>query len=546
MTHFVRIAMLSILVWPFFTSMPLKAQPKIELEEFSRGGLNNIIGLYHAGDSRMFAVLQSGQVRVVLEDGSVLPGAFINVSSLISTGGERGLLGMAFHPQYSENGYFYLNYTNRQGSTIVSRWKVSESDANVADPGSEKVILLVEQPFSNHNGGDLAFGPDGYLYIGLGDGGSGGDPRNYSQNPMSLLGKMLRIDVDNGDPYAIPEDNPYAQSADTLPEIWAMGLRNPWRYSFDALNGNLWISDVGQNAREEVNMVPPVPDARYNFGWRCYEGSLPYNTAGCEDSSFYTFPVFEYPQDQGDRSITGGYVYRGEEFDFLKGVYLCADFVSGKIYTVSETNGQFSGKEQGRFGEFQLATFGQNSRNDLFVAARGTGTIFRITEKCQSYIPLLTILDDTLSLELQNAAFDPERIDVTWYRDSMPVITNSDSVFTVDESGFYFAIITVDGQDCVLRSNEVWFEASNSVDNINKALPFALYPNPASQRLAIRMETSSDAQATVKFIRWDGTVRLTHALSPNEEVDLHTLTPGIYLVEIRQGGKTGYKRLVKI
>jgi glucose/arabinose dehydrogenase len=206
---------------------------------------------------------------------------------MISLGSERGLLGLAFDPGYLTNGYFYVNYTNTSGNTQISRFRVSSTNPNRAVKSSEKFILQVQQPFSNHNGGCTRFGPDGYLYIGMGDGGSGGDPNNNAQNPMSLLGKMLRIDVHTGDPYSIPPDNPFIDSANYRHEIWALGLRNPWRWSFDALTGDLIIGDVGQDKWEEVDFQSAASNGGENYGWRCYEGKHDYNLSGCKPKSNY-------------------------------------------------------------------------------------------------------------------------------------------------------------------------------------------------------------------------------------------------------------------
>ena len=204
---------------------------------------------------RAFIVEQPGRIKILL-DGEILPAAFLDITNDVSYGGERGLLGLAFHPNYENNGYFFVNYTNNSGTTIISRFTVT-SDPDIADPNSETLILSITQPFGNHNGGMLAFGPnDGYLYIGMGDGGSGGDPGNRSQDDGELLGKMLRIDIDGGSPYGIPEDNPFEGRGDPLDEIWAKGLRNPWRFSFDRSSGDMYISDVGQNAWEEIDFQP--------------------------------------------------------------------------------------------------------------------------------------------------------------------------------------------------------------------------------------------------------------------------------------------------
>ena len=257
-------------------------------------------------------VEQAGIIKILNPDATVNPTPFLNITSLISSGGERGLLGLAFHPDYVNNGYFFVYYTNTTGDTQVARYTVDAIDSNLADPTTAVLIIDVDQPYSNHNGGCIQFGVDGFLYIGLGDGGSGGDPQNRSQNLETLLGKILRIDIDTTDGsnnYSIPSDNPFVDDTNALDEIWAYGVRNPWRFSFDSESDELWIADVGQGAIEEINRAA-LDAAGLNYGWRCYEGSQTYNTSGCPDPSELTFPVAEYSHAIG-YSITGGYVYHG-------------------------------------------------------------------------------------------------------------------------------------------------------------------------------------------------------------------------------------------
>ncbi len=293
-------------------------------------GLDQPIGLANAGDGsgRLF-ILEKRGVIVIFQNGALLPQPFLDISGQVnSRGSEQGLLGIAFHPQYKDNGFFYLNYINLSGNTVIARYKVS-SDPNRADPGSEKVLLTVRQPFPNHNGGEMAFGPDGYLYIGLGDGGSEGDPLRTAQNLDTLLGKILRIDVDHGDPYAIPPDNPFAKGGGK-PEIWAYGLRNPWRFSFDPITGDLYIGDVGQDRWEEIDYIQAGSPGGENFGWSYREGLHAYQGTPPAGVKFVD-PVFEYSHDQGCAEI-GGEVYRGAQMPAWDGVYLLGDYCSGNVW----------------------------------------------------------------------------------------------------------------------------------------------------------------------------------------------------------------------
>lgn len=320
----------------------------------------------HAGDGsgRLFVMDQGGHIWVV-KDGATLEAPFLDVSALVSRGGnEQGLLGLAFHPNYEENGFFYIDYTDVNGDTVVARYSVSADDPDAADTDSAKILLQVDQPFSNHNGGHLAFGPDGYLYIALGDGGSGGDPQGNGQNLSALLGKILRIDVDGGDPYAIPDDNPFADDESTAPEVWAYGLRNPWRFSFDRANGDLYIGDVGQNAWEEVNFQPGDSGGGENYGWNIYEASHPF--AGTGDTETLVMPFAEYGHNEGC-SVTGGYVYRGEMIPELQGVYLFADFCSGRMWaSYRDDSGTWQTSIFMDTG-LSISSFGEDEEGELYL-----------------------------------------------------------------------------------------------------------------------------------------------------------------------------------
>lgn len=357
----------------------LQAQPQTGLETFAQG-LNAPASINHAGDSRLFVVEQTGTIQIVDEQGEINSEPFLNIEDRISYGGERGLLGLAFHPDYETNGYFYVNYTGPDGDTHVSEFSVSESDPDLANPDSERILLTIDQPYSNHNGGEIRFGPEGYLYIGTGDGGSAGDPENRAQDMTSLLGKMLRIDVD-GVPYLIPPDNPFVDDPDARDEIWSSGMRNPWRFSFDKETGDLWIADVGQNEYEEVNYEPAESNGGLNYGWRCYEGNHEYNTDGCQDQGAYTFPVHEYSHTQtGGCSVTGGFVYRGEAYPNMQGHYLFADYCNDKIWTLYDDNGNWETTFQSQFSGNNFATFGEDSAGELYVAGLSTGTIYKIVD----------------------------------------------------------------------------------------------------------------------------------------------------------------------
>jgi len=343
------------------------------------------VDIVHTGDNRLFVVEKHGIVQIVDTTGQKAGSPFLDIRSRVSNdANEQGLLGMCFHPDYFNNGYFFLNYTRKSdGSTVIARYSVDSTDENKGDFNSEKVLLVVSQPFTNHNAGDLEFGPDGYLYIGFGDGGSGNDPQNRAQNPMEMLGKMLRIDVDNGDPYAIPPDNPYANDDFTLDEIWALGLRNPWRYSFDRETGDLYIADVGQSDWEEVNVQKSMSPGGQNYGWRCFQGNAGHISTDCADESTFTFPAYAYPHEgfSCSGSITGGYMYRGSMNPNLYGKYIFTDYCTGKFrsWTPEDSIVQIilEGEEQ------SFTTFGEDAVGELYAAAQ-TGEIYKIEQTSTS------------------------------------------------------------------------------------------------------------------------------------------------------------------
>ncbi|MEW5958791.1 MAG: PQQ-dependent sugar dehydrogenase [Chloroflexota bacterium] len=348
------------------------------------GGFNAPVQVTHAGDGsgRLFVVEQSGRIRIIDSNGTVLSTPFLNLSSLVSCcGGEQGLLGLAFHPNYETNGYFYVNYTrSSDGDTVIARYQVS-ANPQVADPGSAFTLLTIDQPYDNHNGGQLLFGPnDGYLYIGMGDGGSGGDPQNRAQNIDSLLGKMLRIDVNGGPPYSIPATNPYANSAGA-DEIWALGLRNPWRFSFDRANGDLYIGDVGQGEWEEVSFQAAGTPGGVNFGWRCREGAHNYNFSGNCGSLTLTDPIAEYNHNEGGNAVTGGFVYRGPLFANMAGRYFFADYGFGKIWSIYQTGPTgWSNKELELDTTFAISAFGEDEAGELYVVGYSNGIIYHLTD----------------------------------------------------------------------------------------------------------------------------------------------------------------------
>lgn len=384
----------------FFSASVLSAQnneiPELKRYPFSKG-YESPLGIEHAGDNRLFIVERGGKIWIATLRGKKKAAPFLDISDRITTaGGEQGLLGLAFDPDYKSNGYFYVNYTNPEGDTHISRFKVSDDNPDMANEDSEIVLLTQEQPFTNHNGGQIKFGPDNYLYIALGDGGSAGDPLNNAQNPSTFLGKMLRIDVDSasgGKMYSIPEDNPYVGMAGYLEEIWATGLRNPFRFSFDRKEGDLWIADVGQDSWEEVNYQMADSEGGENYGWSCWEGNHAFK-ADCDlNDAPLVYPIVEYPHnsDPCSGTVIGGYVYRGRLFSNMYGKYFYADYCKGTIGTIFQENSEWVNKELVTFNPFSYTSFGENWIGELFLADASKGIIYLLYDG--SDLPAGRVLD---------------------------------------------------------------------------------------------------------------------------------------------------------
>ncbi len=395
---------------PAITAAPAVSWPSISLHQVT-SGLSSPVAITHAGDGsgRLFITERAGRIRI-FNGVSLLGAPFLDIISRVqSDSSEQGLLSVAFPPNYSTTGYFYVNYTSSIygaiGDTIVARYRVT-ANPNVADPNSEQIILRISQPEANHNGGQLQFGPnDGFLYIGMGDGGGGGDNHGAvgnGQDPAQLLGKILRIDVDqdSGNPapisftpsftyylpfvaanpsftYTIPISNPYTSTVPFRPEIWAWGFRNPWRFSFDRQNGNLYIGDVGQGSREEVDFQASSVITGPNYGWRCYEGNSAYNTSGCGPIGNYVFPVTDYDHGAGRCSVTGGYVYRGPSYASMQGIYFYGDYCARTIWGL-QLDGSNWVTSVLTTAISSISTFGEDQAGELYIAGYGNGIIYKI------------------------------------------------------------------------------------------------------------------------------------------------------------------------
>lgn len=363
------------------TPTPAPALPPLETINLElipvAGGFTKPTYLTHAGDGtgRLFVVEQAGRI-LVLKDGAVNPTPFLDIVSIVgSDANEQGLLSVAFHPNFPTDNRFFVNYTNRQGDTVIASYRLS-GNPDVADPNSAKILMTIGQPYANHNGGQVAFGPDGYLYIGMGDGGAANDPENRAQDLGVLLGKILRIDIDNGDPYGVPDTNPFVDNSEARPEIWSYGWRNPWRFSFDTATNDLYVADVGQNQYEEIH-VQWAGVGGQNYGWRLMEGFHCHIPNECDPAGQnLVLPVAEYDHSMGC-SVTGGYVYRGAQFPALEGIYFYGDYCSGLIWGLRYQGNDNWANAQLLSSQQTISSFGQDEAGEVYLVDH-QGDIFLV------------------------------------------------------------------------------------------------------------------------------------------------------------------------
>lgn len=520
------IRILGAALFPLFAIGASAQSPvRVQLQQFATG-LTRIADIVHTDDDRLFAVLQAGTIRIVQPDGSVLPTPFLNITSRVnSNGNEQGLLGMTFDPDYANNGYFYVNYINGSGNgtSRVSRFSVT-ADPNIADPNSEVILYTRQQPYSNHNGGELEFGPDGYLYIGFGDGGNAGDPQNFGQNMTTALGKILRIDVHGASPYSIPPDNPFVNNGDTLPEIWASGLRNPWRFGFDAITGDLWIGDVGQNAREEVNFWPAGNNSGPNFGWRCREGNIAFNTSGCGPSSAYVEPVQVHTTATNQWcSVIGGRVYRGEQFWRLEGRYLYTDYCLGRFFSLEPNEfGGWVSEQVMTTGAFGISCIGEDRNKELYAGNSNNGILYRIVDVCPQPRPVVSQDGNTLTAS--------EALGYTWLLNGTAIPGETGQSLVAAASGTY-SVIADNGPNCQLLSEGVNVVTTGVSERGEEGI--RVHPVPASD--SFMLDGLPVNKATVTLMDLSGRVVLTQQVNGSNgraTVAVRELPVGNYVLRV--------------
>lgn len=485
--------------------------------------LNWLIGMERApGDNRIYAVQKDGFIRIVNPDGSLVATPFLDLSAKVnnSANNEQGLLGLAFHPNYQQNGLFYVFYNEiGTGKCIISRFLRSLANPDQGNIVSEGILLAFDHPGPYHVGGCIKFGPDGYLYVSTGDGGGGGDPNGNGQNLLSFMGKILRLQVGSG-AYSVPAANPFVGVANTAPEIWAYGLRNPWRFNFDSFTGDLWIGDVGQDTREEVNFQASNSTGGENYGWSCYEGTLPFNSNQCFAGSVYTDPLYEYDNAAADCSVTGGTVYRGTQFADLFGKYFFTDFCSGKIRSVLN-DGIPTVAELGDFNNNNFTSLEAGPDGELYVTGFNDNIIYKV--KSTNCAPVAWLVaEPNITLPIGGSAqlnVYGNNMNYQWLLDGSPINVANANSLTVNASGTYSVVVTNPVGGC---SN-----TSNSVNVI------AQYPLLNATATAYDVPCFGDSSGTVTVIAVGGNENYTYLWSNGETTaSIDSLVAGEYTVTV--------------
>ncbi|MEM1321221.1 MAG: PQQ-dependent sugar dehydrogenase [Bacteroidota bacterium] len=496
-------------------------------------GFDRPTDIAHAGDGRLFIVEQQGVVLVLDENGDRLSTPFLDIENKVNFGeNEQGMLGLAFDPDFANNGFFYVSYVTGNGSGIsrVSRYSVS-ADPNVADADSETIILEVDQPQWNHNGGDINFGPDGYMYLGFGDGGSGGDPWGNAQNAQTLLGKMLRIDVNGAASYTVPADNPFVNDSDVLDEIWALGLRNPWRFSFDALTGDLWIGDVGQRNREEIDFQAAASPGGENYGWDCREGELSFNAPSnlCTPTLNLTEPVATYKASNFCNSVTGGYVYRGCRWPDLYGRYLYADYCNGLMWSIlPDGQGGWTNEEVFNDPVIDISTFGVDQEGELYVARHGSGIIYQVTMGEELTSPEVDLDGEVVFVPAGLGAYQ-------WFRNGEAIPGADSSAYrVVEDSGDYSVEITY-SNGCTTLSEPltVFILSTNNTLSFHQ---FTVHPNPFEGQLNLALELEQVGNLQLEILNMSGqkvwSENVGTTLQYSQTYDLQLLPKGVYFLRL--------------
>jgi len=485
-------------------------------------GIDGATTITNAGDERIFVTEQSGRILVFYRDGSIEQEAFLDIQSSVESGGEKGLLGLAFEPNFCESGRFYVNYTADDGGLVtrVSRFTLDPENPAVGDPDSEEILIQFDQDFGNHNGGHIEFGSDKLLYVGTGDGGSANDPNNRAQDVTSYLGKMLRIDVSPDDGYMIPTDNPFLFDDFGQDEIWSYGLRNPWKFAFDRETGNMYIADVGQNAFEEVNFEPADAEGGRNYGWRCYEAYAEAVLSEC-DPQEYVFPIVDYSHsNNGNCSVTGGRVYRGPSFEAFDGWYFYTDLCSGLYWAVSQLGGATFEQDLGSIGQSFVSTWGEDVWGEMYFA--NSNGLYRLLDPNDELEDPITQSGNTLSYSLDGVSYE-------WFLNGE--LVGSAAQLNLTEVGEYSLVLTTEN-GCQIESNIMVTSLSTGDYSVSRS-PLTIFPNPASESVTIDLEGYSASANTLAIYSIDGRlIRSVRTNSNRLEVNLSDYAKGAYILNL--------------
>jgi glucose/arabinose dehydrogenase len=505
-------------------------------------GINSPTTITNAGDERLFVTEQAGVIRVFDRDGNLESTPFMNIQNRVQdVGGEQGLLGLAFEANFCETGRFYVNYTANDGGLVtrISRFTVLESNPELGDPNSEEVLIQFDQDFGNHNGGHIEFGPDGFLYIATGDGGSGGDPNNRAQDITSFLGKILRIDVSPETGYTVPTDNPFAEDDFGVDEIWSYGWRNPWKFAFDSETGGKYIADVGQNEWEEVNFEPADASPGLNYGWRCYEASSNYNLQGCNDVGTYVFPMVEYNHNESGFShcsVTGGRVYRGLSFPDFDGYYFYTDFCSGAFWAARDISGVVLLQQFGTIGQSFVRTFGEDIWGEIYFG--NNNGIYRLVNPNFDIIPPIVRNGDVLESSLEGTNYE-------WLFNGESVVNGDFPSVQVEETGSYTLLLTLEGSNCPIEYSIDVTSLDTDQMEVNE---LEVFPNPTSGNVVIDLGRDYFKGSNLRIVALDGrVVKDLRVQNKRLEFNLSAVSKGIYLVELtdNSGNLIGVSKLMK-
>ncbi len=522
-----------VIATALISCIPLEAQvsPPVALDLVPWAtAIPYVTDISNCGDGRLFAVQQGGSIRIITDSMTVLPTPFLDIYALVYYSGEQGLLGMAFDPGYATNGHFYVNYTQPYDAghnTIISRFTVSDEDPNIADPTSEVVLMTIPQPGTIHKGGSLAFGPDGYLYLSIGDGGPQGDLPNNAQSLNSRLGKILRIDVHADGSWSPAPTNRFVNSGgDTLPEVHAYGLRNPFRIALDPINGDLWIGDVGQSSFEEVDHSTSDTSG-INFGWRCYEGEQAYNDSYCPADSMLAFPVVTHANILNGGTycaLIGGKVYRGSQFPRLYGRYLYTDYCSGEIRSIrAAEGGGWLDESLLPVAPYGNTCIGVNAAGELFLANQVNQTIFKLVDHCPMPAPTLTADGATLTCsEAQN---------YTWFLDGETIPEATGPVLEAPANGSYWVVAEM-GDNCIFTTDTVVVISTGIV--LERSNSLLIYPDPAFDHVTVSFPSATVGSSSVHLLDLSGRIVRQWQLDPLAKRDLYVgdLPAGRYFLRV--------------